>query len=126
MQDTFITKIHINKVRHLTDVDIMLSDTERKHLIITGKNGSGKTSLLEAMQFITSYMQNITFKGGEHLHIVYARNYLTSENKNYVDVSYSNINFKPYDIISVYIPAKRNSFALPKAIEFVENKDKKK
>ena len=50
MQDTFITKIHINKVRHLENVDIELSEHERRHLIITGKNGSGKTSLLEAIR----------------------------------------------------------------------------
>ncbi|MDR0380878.1 MAG: AAA family ATPase [Oscillospiraceae bacterium] len=50
IQDAFITKIHITQVRHLQDVDIVLSDTERKHLILTGKNGSGKTSLLEAMR----------------------------------------------------------------------------
>ena len=49
MQDIFITKIHIEKVRHLQNVDIELSNTERKHLILTGKNGSGKTSLLDAM-----------------------------------------------------------------------------
>lgn len=49
MQDIFISKIHIEKVRHLKDITIELSDTERKHLIITGKNGSGKTSLLEEL-----------------------------------------------------------------------------
>jgi predicted ATP-dependent endonuclease of OLD family len=37
-------------VRHLENLDIELSETERKHLIITGKNGSGKTSLLEVMR----------------------------------------------------------------------------
>ncbi|MDR1135345.1 MAG: AAA family ATPase [Clostridiales Family XIII bacterium] len=51
MQDnTFITRIHIDKVRHIHDVDIILSDTECRHLILTGKNGSGKTSVLEAMK----------------------------------------------------------------------------
>ncbi len=46
MQDIFITKIKINEVRNIKDFEINLSETERKHLIITGKNGSGKTSLL--------------------------------------------------------------------------------
>ena len=50
MEDIFITDIHINKVRQLENVDIHLSDTERKHLILTGKNGSGKTSVLEEIQ----------------------------------------------------------------------------
>jgi predicted ATP-binding protein involved in virulence len=49
MRNVFITNIHIKKVRHLENVDIKLSETERKHLIFTGKNGSGKTSVLEAM-----------------------------------------------------------------------------
>lgn len=46
MTDTFITKIHVKKVCHIEDFAIPLSETERKHLVITGKNGSGKTSLL--------------------------------------------------------------------------------
>jgi len=46
MQDLFITKIRIKKVRHLENIDIELSANEKKHLIITGKNGSGKTSLI--------------------------------------------------------------------------------
>lgn len=46
----YITKIKINKVRHLKNIEIPLSNNERKHLIITGKNGSGKTSLLEALR----------------------------------------------------------------------------
>jgi len=50
MDDIFVTKIHINKVRHLENVDILLSETEKKHLILTGKNGSGKTSLLDAIR----------------------------------------------------------------------------
>jgi hypothetical protein len=50
MADRFITKIDIKKVRHLENFTIPLSETERKHLIITGKNGSGKTSLLETMR----------------------------------------------------------------------------
>ena len=50
-QDVFITAIHIRKVRHIDGFTIPLSETERKHLIITGKNGSGKTSLLLAINY---------------------------------------------------------------------------
>jgi predicted ATP-binding protein involved in virulence len=59
MQDVFITNIHIKKVRHLENVDIKLSDTERKHLILTGKNGSGKTSLLESMMANLLHLSSI-------------------------------------------------------------------
>lgn len=44
--DIFITSIHVKKVRNLENFDIPLSEEKRQHLIITGKNGSGKTSLL--------------------------------------------------------------------------------
>lgn len=52
MQDIFITSIKINKVRHLEKLEITLSKAEKKHLILTGKNGSGKTSMLEAISAI--------------------------------------------------------------------------
>ena len=43
MADTFLTGIEIKKVRHLQNISIPLSAEKRKHLILTGKNGSGKT-----------------------------------------------------------------------------------
>ncbi len=46
----FITSIEIRNVRHLKDITIQLDENERKHLILTGPNGSGKTSLLEAIR----------------------------------------------------------------------------
>lgn len=52
----FITSIHINEVRHLKNIEIKLNSEKRQHLILTGKNGSGKTSVLRAMK---SYLQSI-------------------------------------------------------------------
>ena len=45
----YIKNIHINKVRHLSNINIPLDKEDYPHLMITGKNGSGKTSLLNAM-----------------------------------------------------------------------------
>ena len=45
----FITNIHIDKLRHLENLEIELSTSERRHLLLTGKNGSGKTSFLETL-----------------------------------------------------------------------------
>lgn len=49
MYDIYLKKIGIEKVRHLENVEIPISENTKKHLIITGKNGSGKTSLLQAL-----------------------------------------------------------------------------
>lgn len=46
----FITKIRIDELRHLSNIEIALNQESRQHLIITGKNGSGKTSLLLALE----------------------------------------------------------------------------
>jgi predicted ATP-binding protein involved in virulence len=60
-QDTFITEIKINKVRHLKDFTISLGK-EKKHLILTGKNGSGKTSVLEGLNNIIIYLLSSNIK----------------------------------------------------------------
>ncbi len=59
MNDIFITAIEVKKVRNIENFIIPLSETERKHLIITGKNGSGKTSLLlEINKFLEASAQH--------------------------------------------------------------------
>lgn len=54
MKENFITKIFVENSRNLKDLEIPLSSELRQHLILTGKNGSGKTSLLlEINKFLT-------------------------------------------------------------------------
>ena len=49
MEKYFITDMEIEKVRHLININIPLDKEQPKHLILTGKNGSGKTSVLLAL-----------------------------------------------------------------------------
>ena len=51
MEKLFVTKLEIKKVRHLKDITINLSDTTSRHLIFTGKNVSGKTSILDIVVY---------------------------------------------------------------------------
>ena len=51
MKNIFVSNIIIENVRHLKNIDITLSKNEVKHLIFTGKNGSGKTSVLDALSY---------------------------------------------------------------------------
>lgn len=53
----YIKKIHINELFHLRNIDIPIANEKAPHLIITGKNGSGKTVLLNA---IADFLDNIS------------------------------------------------------------------
>ena len=54
----FIKNIHINKLFYLNDIDIPIADEKCPHLIITGKNGSGKTVLLNAISDFLNIIKN--------------------------------------------------------------------
>lgn len=49
MERIFLTAIDILQLRHLKNIKIGLSRDEMKHLILTGVNGCGKTTLLNAI-----------------------------------------------------------------------------
>ncbi|PPV15431.1 AAA family ATPase [Clostridium butyricum] len=65
--DHFITQLTINEVRHIKNLKIDININEKKHLILTGKNGSGKTSVLEAlMRFLKGIEDNQINQYGEY------------------------------------------------------------
>lgn len=54
MGESYITNIFIENSRNIKGLEIPLSNEHRQHLILTGKNGSGKTSLLlEIIKYLT-------------------------------------------------------------------------
>ena len=65
MRETFLTGIHINRVRHLENIDIPISNDMRKNLVLTGKNGSGKTSVLNELAFHLKIIASGTFYSEE-------------------------------------------------------------
>lgn len=67
MEQTFLTELRIEKVRHLRDITIPLSKTERKNLILTGKNGCGKTSVLRCLVEFLKYVISRSYEPKEHL-----------------------------------------------------------
>ena len=48
--DHYITQVYIEELRHLTDICIALDSNRRTNLLLTGKNGSGKTTVLRALK----------------------------------------------------------------------------
>ena len=57
VKEIFIKNIKINKVRHLKDINIPVCENKCKHIIFTGKNGSGKTSVLNS---IAAFINSVT------------------------------------------------------------------
>lgn len=59
----FIKNIHVNELFHLKNFDIPIADEQAPHLMITGKNGSGKTVLLNAIaDFLDIIKNDITLR----------------------------------------------------------------
>lgn len=49
MEQVYLTEITIKQIRHLKNIKIELSPNEKKHLLLTGTNGCGKTSVLKTI-----------------------------------------------------------------------------
>lgn len=96
----YIREIRIDDLRHLSNIIISLNPERRQHLMITGKNGSGKTSLLMALQ---KYLQAIN--DGQ----------LTEEQyKNGIDVLFNecedlDLLYKKGNFIIAFFPANRKT-----------------
>lgn len=56
----YLTEIQINKLYHLQNISIKIEDESAPHLILTGKNGSGKTILLNAIADFLDYIKDKT------------------------------------------------------------------
>ena len=61
MNEYFLQKLTIKDVRDIQDFEIPLDDNQRKHLIITGKNGCGKTSTLNEIDTLLNKLMNNQF-----------------------------------------------------------------
>ena len=73
----YIKNIHIKQVRHLSNINIPLEKEDYPHLMITGKNGSGKTSLLNTIANHIERIANDSYKNFEN----YERNIVFFESQ---------------------------------------------
>jgi predicted ATP-binding protein involved in virulence len=114
MENIFISKIHIEKVNDLRDFDINLSLAERKHLVITGYNGSGKTSLLKAIKKRLEQEQKSSYLQKAGIPSQLSASYLPNIHNHGVNLCYNNPIFPLTKVIVTYFSASRSKINKPK------------
>lgn len=118
MDNIFITNLTIKKVRHLKNISIPLSEKQMKHLILTGKNGSGKTSIVEAL---AKYLSKI-FTGERETAFRNCQNELDIKLNNKMD-TIPRLAEKNHYILAYYGAARVFQADQPKQIEKVQLRD---
>ncbi len=105
MNQIFIKNMRIDKVRHLKNINIQISENECRHIILTGKNGSGKTSVLDA---IAIFINSIT-TGTNPAEVVTKINdtkeriefYVKTQNEDYLQKDKDNLKYLTGQYINV-------------------------
>ena len=123
--DCFITNIHIDRLRHLENINIDLSTKERHHLLLTGKNGSGKTSLLETLvncfKTVTAYIETPPEQRAEDEKFVLL---ISSVINNGIRITFNSIDWNSLsnnDSILAYFPAgRKTNILMAKGVENVK------
>ncbi len=118
MEQLFVTNLTIKKVRHLKNISIPLSEKQMKHLILTGKNGSGKTSIVEAL---AKYLSKI-FTGERETAFRNCQNELDIKLNNKMD-TIPRLAEKNHYILAYYGAARVFQADQPKQIEKVQLRD---
>lgn len=106
----YIKNIHVNQLFHLHDFNIPIADERMPHLMLTGKNGSGKTVLLNAVASYLDIIKNDANLNPEQIDALFGKVKL-----DFVDVvslieDYQAGNF----IIAFYQAARKSEMIEPK------------
>ena len=117
-RNSIVKSLRINKVRHLSGIEIPVSSNERKHIIFTGKNGSGKTSLLDE---ISDYLNRLMMENDSP-----ATDNINSnvEMQFFYETDHIRNLFREGEFIIAYYTASRQFHAsVPRHVEKVSLKD---
>ena len=116
MELVYLTEINIIRVRHLRNIRIELSKSEKKHLLLTGINGCGKTSVLNAIKFAAFHGKS--FAGSDWMELELNSSYDMIEIKSNISIDGKDM-YKLYQegrFMFIYFPANRKfSVETPKA-----------
>lgn len=119
MTEHFITEIEIDKLRHIENINIALSEDKRQHLILTGKNGSGKTSVLQRIKALLSALNRTSKLESRNIYNIIGKNIhitISFNQEKTLSASYNH-----GDFITAFFPAVRpvNDITEPKGVEEV-------
>ena len=69
MNNFFVKNLYVHNLRHLKNLNIPIDSDKMKHLILTGKNGSGKTSVLNEIKLFVDFLLKNELHDDFNLHI---------------------------------------------------------
>lgn len=125
----FITAIEIMQVRHLKDIKINLNKKKRQHLLLTGKNGAGKTSVLcEIAEVLEAWQKSQGNLDQRLQRLIAYDNALNHRKRPGIGLAFSNQEsmaeeFFQGRFLMAYYPAERKtSMQLPDGIEKIETR----
>lgn len=113
---TFISNIAIKQIAHLENMEIPISNEQARHLMLTGKNGSGKTRMLTAcrdyLQKILTISTDYLFseKGLQEFKDPHGYNLKFHVKENLLDLRFK---YETGNFIVAYFPARRDLHLLP-------------
>lgn len=115
MENIFITKLILENVRNLDYIEIPLSKDKKKHLIFTGRNGSGKTTILDGL---SEYFNELVSTDRLRLAEKLERGFITELNCTDKEIRSA---FKEGSCIIAYYKAERTfEVDIPRHVEKVE------
>lgn len=123
MEQAYLAEINIRQIRHLQNIKIELSQNEKKHLLFTGVNGCGKTSVLKAIE--NSFLHVMGFMGRDWKEITLDSSSdkieIKSNLSNSIDGKEMYKLFQDGQIILVYFSADRKfTMDKSKAVEVID------
>lgn len=118
----YITEIKIDELRHLSNITIELKKDRRTNLLLTGKNGSGKTTVLQAVK---KYLTAITEKKNDRYEFEPLEESIEIDNTVHLlhDAYYGTTEQKKMEAVNIRRELRRNLSAFKEYVREYEEAD---
>ena len=97
MKHFFVKNLYIHHLRHLDRLIIPINSEKMQHLILTGKNGSGKTSVLNEIKTFVDFFLKVEFTDSVSNDLEYIISLINRAEKESIFLTTENVKIKISD-----------------------------